>query len=326
MVGFRNRLRGAALGLLAVQLAACASLPKEQAAAFKTLASGSRAGFAALSGAQAQDLADEQLALAADGRKRIDLAPACLAGDSVTGPCFLEVGNIALASHTERLRALLGGVGGYAGGMSDLAAAKDLNAAAEATGKVSASLKSLVGAVYPAGAGAAGAAVDALTFGAQQLRIRQRRATMLRLGAAADPVIAGTATVLGEEATQLRGILLDVRKTRLRHAVEALDAYDAKPDADPGKAREARTRLIAQVSAAAAAVGQARAIRADFTPLSRSHRALLAALRDPRADVTTSVAEAQAFQDALKSMTGLEPPPPPDKPSGGDDKESDDGR
>jgi hypothetical protein len=310
---------------LALQLAACASLPKQQTAGFKTLASGSQAGFAALSGAQADALATEQLALAAAGRKRVDLAPSCLARDSAADPCFLVVGDlakdhpspdIALGSQTARMEKLLGAISLYAGAMSDLAAAKDLDKAADATGKVADSLKSLVGAVYPPGAAAAGAAIEALAFGEGQLRIRQRRALMLRLAIAADPVVEGAARVLGEEATQLRGSLLDVRKTRLRHALQGLDTYNAKPAADPAKATAERAKLIADVSAAAAAVTQARAIRTDFTPLSRSHRFMLAALRDPHADLTSSISEAQAFQDALQSLSNLEPSAATDKSPG----------
>ena len=149
---------------------------------------------------------------------------------------------------------------------------------------------------------------------------------MLRLATAADPVIDRTAVVLGEEATQLRGSLLDVRKTRLSHAKTALDSHNEKPAADADKATAQRTKLVADVAAAATAVNQARAIRTDFSPLARSHHFMLEALRDPHADVTSSVTEAQAFQDALKTMTALAPAAagkPADDKSG--DKSSDKG-
>jgi hypothetical protein len=310
----RNVVLFLALAALAVQLAACASLPKAQTAGFKTLASGSEAGLAALSGAQADELARQQLALVAQGRKRVSPAAACFQADSVTDPCVLVVrdpagagagSEIALGSQTMRMQKLLEVISVYAGAMNALAEAKDLEKAADATGKATASLKSLVATVYPPGEAAAGAAMDALAFGAQQLRLRERRALMVRIAATADPVVEKTAAVLGREAGQLRGSLLDIRKTQLRQAIEALD--EAKPAADPDKASAARAKLIDKVSAAAAAVSQARAVRTDFTPLARSHRLMLEALRDPRTDLTTGVAEAQAFQDALKTMTNLEP-------------------
>ena len=330
MAGRRHTFRFTAFCVVALQVAACASLPTEQTAGFKTLASGSQTAFAALSGAQAADLSTEQLALAADGSRRVRRSPGCEAVDTATDPCFLIVGDlaganpgsdIAVGSQTDRMQKLLGAVGLYAGAMSDLAAAKDLDKAAAATGKVAASLKSLVATAYPPGAAAAGAVVDALAFGAAQLRIRQRRAMMLRLATAADPVIDRTAVVLGEEATQLRGSLLDVRKMRLSHAKLALDVYNTKPAADPDKATAQRTKLVAAVAAAAAAVNQARAIRTDFRPLARSHHFMLEALRDPHANVTSGVAEAQAFQDALKTMTALAPPAAAEKPA--DDKSGD---
>jgi hypothetical protein len=308
----RNVVLFLALTALAVQLAACASLPKAQTAGFKTLASGSEAGLAALSGAQADELARQQLALVAQGRKRVSPAAACFQADSVTDPCVLVVrdpagagSEIALGSQTMRMQKLLEVISVYAGAMNALAEAKDLEKAADATGKATASLKSLVATVYPPGEAAAGAAMDALAFGAQQLRLRERRALMVRIAATADPVVEKTAAVLGREAGQLRGSLLDIRKTQLRQAIEALD--EAEPAANPDKASAARAKLIDKVSTAAAAVSQARGIRPDFTPLARSHRLMLEALRDPRADLTTGVAEAQAFQDALKTMTNLEP-------------------
>jgi hypothetical protein len=320
-----------ALAALTAQLSACASLPTAQTAGFKTLATGSETGFAALSGNQADALALEQLALVAQGSKSVSPGPGCLDRDSATDPCVLVVSDlakvgaapdIALGVQTPHMQKLLGAISLYSQSMDELAAAKDLDKAAAATGKVTDGLKSLVNTVYPAGAGAAGALVDALAFGAQQLRVQQRRVLMLRLATAAHPVVAGAAQRLGQEAAQLRGSLLDVRKTRLRQAFKALDAYN--PDTDPAKATAARAKLIADVSTAAAAVSQARDIRTDFTSLAHSHQLMLAALRDPRADLTSGVAEAQAFQDALKTMTNLKPGPAsaPDKAaSAGSDEE-----
>lgn len=334
MGAIRNIVLVLALAALAIQLAACASLPKAQTAGFKTLASGSEAGLAALSGAQADELAKQQLGLVAQGRRRVSPGAACFQPDRVTDPCVLVVrdpadasagSEVALGSQTVRMQKLLQAISLYAGAMNALAEAKDLDKAADATGRATASLKSLVATVYPPGEAAAGAAMDALAFGAQQLRLRERRLLMVRIATAADPVVEKTAAVLGREAGQLRGSLLDIRKTQLRQAIEALD--EAKSAADPGKASAARAKLIDKVSAAAAAVSQARAVRTDFTPLARSHRLMLEALRDPHADLTTGVVEAQAFQDALKTMTNLKPdgaPPPEshsgsDKPKAGDD-------
>jgi hypothetical protein len=331
--GVPATIRLTALGALAL-LGACASLPTAQTAGFKTLASGSEAGFAALSGTQSDALATEQLALVAQGKKTVSPGPGCYAADSVADdPCVLVVGDraaanptpdIALGVQTPRMQKLLGSIGLYAKSMDDLAVAKDLDKAAEATGKAAASLKSLASTVYPGGGATAGAVIDALAFGANQLRIRHRRALLLRIATAADPVVAGAATVLGREAVQLRGSLLDVRKRKLRQAFDALDAYDEKPDAHAGKATAARTKLLADISADAAAVTQARAIRTDFTPLAHSHALMLAALRDPHADLTSGVVEAQAFQDALKTLTDLEPAPPAHKPAAGEGKSNPD--
>lgn len=334
---------------LAIGLSACASLPTDQTAAFKTLASGSQAGFAALSGAQADALTTEQLALVASGARTVSPSEGCLGSDQGADPCVLIVSDpstdhpvpdIVLGGQTPRMQRLLGAISLYAGSMSDLASAKDLAAAAAATGKAAAGLKSLAAVVYPAGAGAAGAAIDALAFGAEQLRVQQRRQLMLKLATEAQPVIDQSAKLLGEEATQLRGSLLDVRKTRLRHAIDALDAYDSAPPdpaagqaghgkPDPAKALGARTKLVADVVSAAAAVSEVRTIKTDFTPLSRSHDLMVRALSQPHAgaNLTTSVAEAQAFEDALKSMTGLKPSAAPATAPGEKDKDSsDDGK
>jgi hypothetical protein len=310
--------------LLALQLAACGTLPTQQSAGFKTLASGSQVAFAALSGAQAEALANEQLALVAKGEKRLRLSPGCTAVESSTDPCFVVVGDlgadnpaadISLGAQTAHMQKLLLGISQYAGAMSDLAAAKDLDKAAAATGRVTAGLKSLAATVYPPGGAMAGPVLEAFAFGAAQMRLQQRRATMLRLAARADPIVRDAADALSQESARLRLTLLRIRKERLSDAKLALDAYDAKPAADPDKAVAARAKLAADVAAAASAVDRARAIRTDFTPLARAHQLLLAALRDPNADPTAGVAEAQAFQDALKPMTALGPAPPADASS-----------
>jgi hypothetical protein len=305
MRGRRHTIRTITACFLALLAGACAHLPTDQAAAFKTIASGSEKGFAALSGAQAGALANEQLARAANGKTSFDVTASCFNPDVATDPCFVVVGGIELGSHSERLQKLLGAVSVYASGMSDLAVAKDLDDAADATGKVKESLKSLLGSLPAPEAQGARAAVELLAFGSAQLRIEERRRTMARIAAAANPVIVGTAGVLGEETTQMRGILLDIRKTRLRHALQDLDTFNAKPPADSDEASTGRTKLMGAVSTAAAAVNQARGISTDFTPLIRSHQALLASLRNPHADITASVTEAEAFQASLQSLTRL---------------------
>jgi hypothetical protein len=324
----RNCFRVLALAALAAQLAACASLPKEQASGFKTLATGSEKAFAALSGAQAAALANEQLALVAQGRKFVAADPGCTGPDDLTAPCVLIIKergspNIAIGSQTPRLRKLLAGISLYATSMDDLAAAKDLDAAADATGKATASLKSLVAAAYPAGSPFVSAAVDGLAFGAEQLRVKQRRALMLRIATAADKVVPGAADALHDETTLLRASMLDVRKTRLRQALDALDTYNAKPAADPAKASAARAKLIAEVSVAATAVTQARAITTDFGALTRAHRLMLQALRNQHGDQTSGLRDAQAFQDALQTLTDLEPAAPKrEKAAAGSDEEN----
>ena len=102
------------LGVVALRLArlreAC---PTEQTTGFKTLASGSQAAVAALSGAQAADLSTEQLGLVADGSRRVRRSPGCETVDTATDPCFLIVGDlaganpgsdIAVGSQTDRMQ------------------------------------------------------------------------------------------------------------------------------------------------------------------------------------------------------------------------------
>ena len=311
MAGWGMRSRSAALGLVVLQVGACASLPADQAAGFKTLATGSQAGFAALSGAEADTLAGDELARVASGEQRLMLARSCGDADESEAPCYLVVDGVELGARTARVQKLVAAISLYAGLMADLAAAKDLDAANAATGKVIASLKALA-AVVPGYGAAAGKGLDVLAFGLQELRLSQRRKLMLAIAIKAQPVIDRAARALGDEAVQLRASLVDLREKRLEADKTAFDADWKKPapasPADQAKVVADRTKSLAQIAQDAASVSEARAIKTDFTPLIRSHADLVEVLRDPHAEVTTSVADAQAFQDALKSMTALKPP------------------
>lgn len=303
--------------LVASQLSGCASLPTGQATAFKSLATGSQTSFTPVSAAETDALSSDQLGQVASHQKRLMLSRSCTAADSSDAPCYLVVGDrsmsdprqgVSLISRTPQVQKLVAAISLYAGAMSDLATAKDLDAANAATGKATASLKALVRLVNPAVGAAAGPLIDGLAFGAQQLRIQQRRRLMLTLATAAQPLVDGAATALGEEATQLRGTLVDLREKRLMDAMQAFDEDEQK--AFPSPAAD-RAPLITNISRAASDLSDARAIKTDFTALSKSHRAVLNALRDPHADVTTSVTEAQAFLVVLQSVANLKTPAAP---------------
>ncbi len=312
----RGRMRAPRiLAALAVGLlTGCASLPTEETAAFRTVAASSQTSFASLSQAETDALSNDRLAQVAAHQKGLMLANGCMAEAISEAPCFLVVGDLnatdpaqglALMPRTKRLQDLVNAISGYADGMSDLAAAKDLQAANAATGKATASLKALVNLVDPAVGAVAGPVIDGLTIAANDLAIEHRRKLMLSIAQDAQPVIDGAAKALGAETRALRGTILTLREKRLRAAKQTFDDDEAK--AHPSAAAD-RAGLILAVANAAGDVSDARAIKTDFSPLSAAHAAIVTSLRDPKADVTASVAQAQAFLTVLRSLAAVKAP------------------
>lgn len=300
-------VRWAVSGAAALALSACASLPTTESTAFRTIAQSSQAGFASLSDA-------EQAAVEADQLRRVSLrqgrllqGDGCAAPLAAADPCVLVFADpdetdpakgLPLISRTERLEKLTAAIGDYAGAMSDLAEAKDLDAQNAAVAKVGASVKALAAMAGPQAA-IAGPAVDAIVFAQKQAALNARRRLMLDLAQAAAPAVEGAARALQAEAVPLRTTLVVFSEGRFRTAERALRE---EPATDPPGQRLALAR---DEVAAAADLTKARAIRTDFTPLAEAHRALVKRLRDPSASGADAIAQAQEFIAVLQSFADL---------------------
>ncbi|HWA62033.1 MAG TPA: hypothetical protein VG939_11705 [Caulobacteraceae bacterium] len=305
--------RGRWLGVvLAAGLAGCASLPTAETSAFDTLAAAGQTSFTTLATTEEAEVQADQVARIASGRKILMLGDDCVAASASRAPCVVVAADpgatspdqgLKLVSHTARLRALIGGVSDYASAMADLAAARDVQAADDATARAAGCLKSLAGIVDPRAGAVAAPTLDALVFANGQLQREQRRRLMLAIARPAQGVVDGAADVMGREAEQLRGTLLVYRQRRLTDLKQAYDEdrqHHTLSEAD-------RASLTQQIIQAAADLSAVRAIDTDFTPLRKSHAALVAVLANPRADVNESVLQAQAFAKVLQGFAALAP-------------------
>lgn len=302
------------LSAFAVLAVSCASLPTKETTAFNTVASASNVSFANLSTVEADALKSDQLAAVADGQKKLMLSDSCVANTSSSEPCVIIIGELAarsasqglaLVSRTKRVQKLISGIADYGAAMSDLAAAKDLQAADDAAARAATSLKTLVSAVDPPVAAVAGPVIDALVFANNQLQVAKRRKLMLTLAIAGQPVIDGAVEVMAREAVQLRATLIDLREKRLMALKQGYDDDQQRRTLDGAS----RAALIQQIVLAAGDLSDARAIETDFTPLSKCHAGVVAALKNPKADVNESVQQAQAFLKVLQSLAAIKPTP-----------------
>lgn len=309
-------MRGALPAIVAGLLAGCAQLPTTEAAAFKTIAASSQTSFQSLSDAEVDALKTDQLNEVASHQKTLLPSDSCAAPDASEAACFVVVTDIsptatsrslALVPRTVRVQALITAISSYAAAMSDLAAAKDLDDANTATGKAAASLKTLAKLIPgPVGA-AAGPAIDGLTFGAKEMAIQHRRGVMLKIATAAQPVMVGAAKALGDEAGALRTTLVEVRGKTVMATEQALLEDNAK--APPSSAAD-RLKLAQALVAATADDAAARALKTDFTALPAAHQKMIDALKDPKADVSQSMTDAQSFLTVLQSFAALRAPAP----------------
>ena len=305
-----------AAGGSASLVCACSSLPTDQTAAFHTVATAARSDFANLSDAETAAVQTDQLEKVAAGSKRLKLSPECFAAIDQTAACVIKIddpnepnNDLALVSRTGHLQKLIGAIADYAGSMSDLAKAKDLADADTAATKAAGSVKKLAAMVGPVGV-AAGPVLDALVFAKKQFEVRKRRALLLRVAIAADPVVAGAASLLESETKQLRGSLVDVRQT---HLVALKTQYDADRKT-PTLAPADRGVLLADLVQAANDLSQARAIKTDFSSLTKTHAQIVAILKNPKLDIAESIAQAEAFATVVQSLSQIKGPTTQAKP------------
>ncbi len=301
----------AAIGLASL-ICGCASLPTDQTAAFHTVASAARSDFANLSHAETAAVQADQLARVAEGSRRLKLAPECFAATNQSAACVIKTGDpadpapekdLVLTSRTQHLQKLVTTIADYAGAMADLAQAKDLADADTAATKAADSVKTLAAMVGPVGV-AAGPVLDALVFARKQFEVRKRRALLLRVASAADPVVAATATLLGAETTQLRASLIEVSQTRLVGLKTQYDTDRKTPTLSPGD----RATLLADIVQSANDLTGARAIETDFSSLAKTHTEVVNILRNPKLDIGESIAQAEAFATVVQSLAEIKGP------------------
>jgi hypothetical protein len=314
------RLGLAALAVaLASLLGSCASLPREQAASFATIAHASSTSLDTLLTTANQATSDLYLDHIAAGDMVLRIQGSGCSGSE--GDCDLAVADNGAAPGTEtsltssvpHLQAVLRGVGSYADAMSELSTADDLTAVNAATGKAIAGLKQIATDV---GASAVvGPALDVLGFTLRELRVAERRHVLTRIATQGQPVIDEAARQLGTASTQLRGILIQTRQLRLRALLDrySQDQSDRQTDAARGThtsmSTADRRTLLTNIIAAAASLRQARAIPTDFAALSQAHQAVLTALQNPRADVTLSSQRAAEFATLVSVLAAAANPP-----------------
>lgn len=267
---------------LALVLAACGTLPAQEAGAFRTLASADRDAFAAL--AQKESDVVGAIALAQpDGSLERDN---CDIGGA--GVCELLVasprGELRLSPTAPETRALIGALAAYGESMAELAEAKDVEAARLAAGKAGGSVKGLV-VLVPGAPAIAGPVIDGLVWVSGQGMVQKRRRALLDAADKADPAVQLAAQRMGAISARLRS---NLERAAVMKLDAAWEAYQRAPD------EAARAAQFQAVSAAAADLNAARQIRTDYDALAQGHARLRAALAGS-GDPAAAMGELQTF-------------------------------
>lgn len=298
----------------AILLFGCTTLPTNETAALKTMAEADQTAFAGLASTEFDVVKARHLAKVAAGEERLTLDSACFVSKppaDLTKPpdlCVTKAGGESLVSNTRQVQKLATGIGAYAGAMSDLASATDLEAANTAAAKVATSLRALGAAAGPSGA-AVGGVADILVIANRELQVSARRHLMFRCATTAQPIIEEAAAKLQSETAALRLVLVTARQQRLTTLMQQYSADKGTLDA------AARADLVQQIVQAASDLADAQAIQIDFSPLIKAHQAVLTALKNPKFDVNQSVQQAQAFLTALQSFSSATAPTVPEIPA-----------
>ncbi len=285
---------------LSLVLAGCGTLPAKEAEAFRVLAVADRDAFGALAADESKavnefaldyltDQPDAKLTLNGCG---VDQRGACElalrdADDEASGDPGVTLGLAA-----PETRALIASLAAYGEGMSELATAKDLDAAKQSAAKAGASVKGLA-QLLPGAPEMIGPVVDgAVWLAALGLQEKRRRA-LLAAAEKADPVVAEAADRMGLIAVRLRANLertaaSDVRKAKL--------AFDSEPD--PVK----RAARLQDLLAATEKLNKVRQVRTDYSALKRGHALLVSTLRSNNGDPARAMAELQTFVGILQAI------------------------
>jgi len=320
--------RAVQAGAMAIPLlvCGCATLPAEEASAFKKIAAADRDAVLGLSDAEAQAVGEISLQDAVGGDARFILDSGCSSAENAP-PCRITIrrGNADYALDTQApyARKLISGIADYGDAMSTLATAKDLDAAKSSAAAVGGSIKGLA-ALIPGVGAMPGAVIDLAVWAGQKRLVAKRRAALLAAAEAADPLIAEASAQLTPITVHLRQNLINASSlrttdaagrfglslTREKQLAAQRDALGQDRilertalDQAIADARDGRRSDALNLIAAAKALNAAREIDTDFSSLAKAHRKVLAHLQDPQVSLEDALTDLNIFLshvDALK--------------------------
>lgn len=285
------RLWIAGLGIagLALILAGCATLPADEAGAFRTLSSADRDAFTAL-GKQESDVVNAIMLARDDGSLERDN---CDLGGS--GACelvlqFPREPEWRLGPTAPETRALIGALAAYGDSMATLAEAADVTAAQEAAGKAGGSVKNLVNLV-PGAPSVVGPVIDGIVWASNQGMVQKRRSALRQAAEKADPAVKLAAERMEAISARLRS---NLERAAVRKLDAAWEAWQRAPDA------ATRQQKYMAVTAAAAELNTARQVRTDYSALADGHHKLVQALNGA-GDPVAAMGELETFIGILSA-------------------------
>lgn len=296
----------AALMSSGLALSGCATLPAKQAGAFNALAAADRDAFQALATQENAALTDfakgylQRNPTAKVETRDCDVSSVIPAPAAPPAPCkvvllparppglpaAVVVEPISITVAAPETRALIASLADYGATMAELAEAKDVEAAQAATTKVGTSVKGLI-AIVPGAPALLGAVVDLAVWAGNQSFKEKRRKALYEAALNADGAVEKASEAMGAIALRLRSNLEFAAKAKL---VAAEEAYSLTPN------DQTFTALVT----ATAEMNAARAVRTDYSALSKGHKALVQALKND-ADPVVALGQLETFLGLLNA-------------------------
>lgn len=279
----------------ALLLAACGTLPAQEAGAFRTLSAADRDAFAALAQKES-DTVNAVVLSRDDGSLERDNCDLGGQGACELVVAFPDGAAFRLSPTAPETRALIGALAAYGDSMAGLAEAKDVKAAQDAAGRAGGSVKGLV-ALVPGAPAVVGPVIDGVVWAGNQGLVGKRREALRKAAAKADPAVQLAAGRMAAISARLRS---NLERAAVMKLDAAWEAWQRAPD------EATRKTKFAAVTAAAAELNTARQVRTDYSALADGHRRLVAAL-DGQGDPAEAMGQLESFIGILaaaKAATG----------------------
>lgn len=330
-IGFACR-RGASFALVisvasSLVLGACATLPADEATAFKKMASAKSEAFTSLAGAEATAISDLAAQNVVSGAGRFTVHDCSSAEDAKT-PCLVTYvdggAQYPITTAAPHARGIVSDISDYGAAMADLAEAKDLDSAKAKSDAVGASIKGLAATV---GASPFVAPiVDAGAWLNHKRLVEKRRQILLIAARKANPLVEAAATQLGAIAAPIRTHLLAASSRRVTNAATrvgllskdqvGLQAQVKALKSEQILERTALQRALADnatdvrlaiqdLMSASRSLNSARAIKTDFSGLAKAHETLLKRLDDPTVSLEGALTDLNEFLAQISALEAV---------------------